>query len=138
MHISAEWKIFSEIGRQRLGLLEILSISPWLVGVIRTLSISSWLVEVIKRETISFLCTCEGSSKNWSFYSQADRKDWHLLLHLNVSFSWLFFVLLALDYDYVFWNGFYTIKKSFSFNFKNPLFPLLNAAALSQNGRIAV
>ena len=34
-----------------------------------------WLVEVIKRETISFLCTCEGSIKNWSFYSQADRKD---------------------------------------------------------------
>ena len=32
------------------------------------------LVEVIKRETISFLCTCEGCIKNWSFYSQADRK----------------------------------------------------------------
>ena len=32
------------------------------------------LVEVIKRETISFLSTCEGSIKNWSIYSQADRK----------------------------------------------------------------
>ena len=54
------------------------------------------------------------------FYGQADRKHLPLLPPLEVSFHGFFLVCLNLDYDsYVFWNGFYTRKKSFSSNYKN-------------------
>ena len=72
----------------------------------------------------SFNISCLDSAQLWipvhnsvfglgeSFYSQGDHKSWPP--HLTVSFLWFFWCPFNLGlWLYVFWNGFFTKKKSF-------------------------
>ena len=80
-------------------------------------------------------CLGKSSKKRGTFYGQAHRKN----PPLTVSFLWIFFgVFFILDYDSMCSEMDFTPEKSFSSNYKNSQLLLTAAAALSQNGQIAV
>ena len=72
------------------------------------------------------------ADKNWIFYGQANRK------RLPSHYGHFFGVFIILDYDSMCSEMDFTPEKYFSSNHKNSQPLLTAAAALSQNGQIAV
>ena len=100
-----------------------------------------WLNALGSAENTQLYCFPEffvgkaGRQKKRKFYGRADRK---LYPPLWSAFCETFLVCFILDYDSMCSEMDLTPEKSFSSNYKNSQFLLTAAAALSQDGQIAV